>query len=185
LAKEIGESIFAQVSGLLRDMVNASTKDCNENLWKEVEDKLRPYPQKLEYLQGYYSTPKIARYHIQSICRSMDKVASAHAEQNHASIDRYIACSGVLEPEVLVQRLIQHQGELSAKRVEKDNCYNITALASSRHFREDSIQYKPLLALSTLHNEMQRRGGAIAVIYVCGVCIHAHWYFSLLRVSFP
>jgi hypothetical protein len=34
--------------------------------------------------------------------------------------------------------------------------------------------------LSTLHNEMETRGGAIAVMYVRGVRIYAHWYFCVV-----
>jgi hypothetical protein len=69
----------------------------------------------------------------------MDKVPSAHSEQNHASIDHHIASTGVLETEVLVQKLIERQGGLSAKRAEKANHYYITALASPRHFHEGYI----------------------------------------------
>ncbi len=34
--------------------------------------------------------------------------------------------------------------------------------------------------LTTLHNEMETRGGPIAVMYVCGVRIYAHRYFCVV-----
>jgi hypothetical protein len=39
--------------------------------------------------------------------------------------------------------------------------------------------------LCALHNETGTRGGAIAVMYVRGVRIYAHGYFSLLNYLFP
>jgi hypothetical protein len=35
----------------------------------------------------------------------MDNVSSAHSEQNHASIDHHIVSTGILEPEVLFQKV--------------------------------------------------------------------------------
>jgi hypothetical protein len=92
-------------------------KTCGKKL-----KKLRPHPQRLDYLRAYYSMPeRIAQYRIQSIWGSMDKVSSARSEQNHDSIDQHKANTGILEPEVLVQKLIERQGELSTKRAEKAN----------------------------------------------------------------
>ena len=87
-------------------MVNASTKDCYENLWKEVEGKLRPHPYKLDYLQGYYTLSGVPPTF------TVRQVTGAKANYDASKTDQGMGC----------QQEGRHKGEFKEPPNGGDNC---------------------------------------------------------------
>jgi hypothetical protein len=114
----LGERAFNLVKAQLNEMVFCHDEGKYRDAFKEIAEKLYHMPDKLACIEKRYQNPAtFAQFALLSVRGSMRKRGSAHAEQNHSSIDSHIPIiSGTLEPEELIEKLLIRHDELVAKQ---------------------------------------------------------------------
>jgi len=130
----LGERAYNVAKKNLEVMVFCHDKKGYEDAFKEIKKDLQHMPEKLSCIEKRYKNPgSFAQSSLLSIRGSMRKKGSAHAEQNHASMDSHIPIiGGALEPEELIEKLIIRHDEWVAKqeRIRREVMFTSQAMAT-------------------------------------------------------
>ena len=129
----LGERAYNLVKEHLQTMVFCHSQQDYDRAFTEIITKLQHMPEKLAQIEEYYGNPSIfACYKLMTVRGTMCKRGSAHAEQNHASIDTHIPTfGGILEPEVFIEKLILRHDEWVSKheKLRRDVLFTSSAMA--------------------------------------------------------
>jgi hypothetical protein len=118
-ADALGEQAYNVVKKNLETMVFCHDEKFYEDAFNEIKKDLQHMPEKVACIEKMYKNPgSFALFKLLSIGGTMQKKGSAHAEQNHVSMDSHIPIiGGILEPEELIEKLIIWHDEWVAKQV--------------------------------------------------------------------
>ncbi len=129
----LGERAYNLVKEHLQTMVFCHSQQDYDRAFTEIITKLQHMPEKLAKIEEYYGNPSVfACYRLMTVRGTMCKRGSAHAEQNHASIDTHIPTfGGILEPEVFIEKLILRHDEWVSKheKLRRDVLFTSSAMA--------------------------------------------------------